>query len=238
MTIDWATLTLEAINFGILAWLLHRFLFKPVMGLIEKRRRQEEALRAEAEQARQAAEREAAAWHDRMAGLEDERRKIIREARTRIDEERAKVLEEARAEAARLLEAGRHSLAGDRVAALEDLRGEIGRLSVDLAGRLLDQTASPCVAEAFLGRLEDRLATLAIPAGSTAEIATAPALGEKAQARWRERLGGRFGAVVFTEAPDLIAGARLSLPGATLELSWRAALEEARKELIRDEPAA
>jgi F-type H+-transporting ATPase subunit b len=38
MHFDWWTLALQTINFAILAWLLNRFLYKPVLRMIDARR--------------------------------------------------------------------------------------------------------------------------------------------------------------------------------------------------------
>ena len=38
MHFDWWTLALQTINFAILAWLLHRFLYKRVLRVIDARR--------------------------------------------------------------------------------------------------------------------------------------------------------------------------------------------------------
>lgn len=38
MTIDWATLGIETVNIAVLVWLLGRFFWRPVSGIIEARR--------------------------------------------------------------------------------------------------------------------------------------------------------------------------------------------------------
>ena len=38
MALDWSTLALEAVNFLILVWLLQRFLYRPVLAAIDRRR--------------------------------------------------------------------------------------------------------------------------------------------------------------------------------------------------------
>ena len=43
MQIDWWTIALQSVNFAVLAWLLHRFLYRPVMGLADRRRQEVKA---------------------------------------------------------------------------------------------------------------------------------------------------------------------------------------------------
>ena len=38
MHLDWWTVGLQTINFAILVWLLHRFLYKPVLRMIDARK--------------------------------------------------------------------------------------------------------------------------------------------------------------------------------------------------------
>jgi F0F1-type ATP synthase delta subunit len=59
--------------------------------------------------------------------------------------------------------------------------------------------------------------------------------------RWRERLGKSVGerwTIEFGADEDLVAGARIHFPAASLEISWAGALKDARKEFVGDESAA
>lgn len=38
LRLDWSTLALQTVNFTILVWLLHRFLYRPVLRLLDARR--------------------------------------------------------------------------------------------------------------------------------------------------------------------------------------------------------
>ena len=38
MHLDWWTIGLQTVNFAVLVWLLHRFLYKPVLGVIDARK--------------------------------------------------------------------------------------------------------------------------------------------------------------------------------------------------------
>ena len=45
MELDWTTFILEIINFLVLVWILHRFLYQPVMNVIAQRRAHHRAYR-------------------------------------------------------------------------------------------------------------------------------------------------------------------------------------------------
>ncbi|HSE35426.1 MAG TPA: F0F1 ATP synthase subunit B [Candidatus Paceibacterota bacterium] len=68
--IDWRLLAIQAVNFALLLWLLKRYLFTPLIGMLEKR--QAEIAKGVANAARLEAEH---------AALEGEREQILRRSR-------------------------------------------------------------------------------------------------------------------------------------------------------------
>jgi F-type H+-transporting ATPase subunit b len=251
MHIDWWTLALEAINFLILVWLLQRFLYKPVMGIVARRRKEMDAALAEAEEARRQTEAEATAYREKIAAAETERLDLIRDARAQIDEERSKVLAEARQEADGLLSKQRQAIADERTSAFENLREGAADLAVSLATTLLREATSGSVAETFLERLCRRFVELpdaekARLLGPATEpgvlrVDTYPVLTKAEQRRWRERLSEIIGdrwTIEFDADANLVAGVRMYFPAASLEISWDSALKDARKELVGNESAA
>ena len=71
----------------------------------------------------------------------------------------AELREKAQAEAARITEGAQRTIEAERQAALVQLRGEVGRLSTDLASRIVgesleDETRQKGIVERFLSELE------------------------------------------------------------------------------------
>ncbi|MFW6083626.1 MAG: F0F1 ATP synthase subunit B, partial [Gemmatimonadota bacterium] len=99
MQIDWFTFVAQVLNFLILVLLLRRFLYRPVLRVIEER---EEGIRSrvrEAEEDREGARRAAAAAREREAEIESERKERLRAVETDVAAIRRELLEEAREEA-------------------------------------------------------------------------------------------------------------------------------------------
>ena len=71
MHFDWSTFALQTVNFAILAWLLHRFLYRPVLRLIDARRAEIDKQYADARVAEAKAE-------EQLAAVEAERASISR----------------------------------------------------------------------------------------------------------------------------------------------------------------
>ncbi|GAA4510600.1 MULTISPECIES: F0F1 ATP synthase subunit B [Nonomuraea] len=94
--------------------------------------------------------------------LEEARREAARlreEAREQAALIKAELREEAQAEARRLVEAAHAQIEADRQAAFAQLRTEIGRLSTDLAGRIVgesltDEARQSRIVDRFLDELE------------------------------------------------------------------------------------
>ena len=108
MRIDWWTLGLQTVNVLILVWILSRFLFRPVVAILEERRATAARLlddakttKAQATAAREAAEAEAAlnrGWTGRGSSAG---------RRRRLKFQRLAALAAARAEVERLRAGGR-----------------------------------------------------------------------------------------------------------------------------------
>ena len=70
MHFDWSTFALQTVNFAILVWLLHRFLYKPVLALVDARRAEIDRQFAEVHAAQAQAEVEAATKKATLVPLE------------------------------------------------------------------------------------------------------------------------------------------------------------------------
>lgn len=127
--IDWRIIVAQMVNFLIVAGLLYKFAFKPILATLDERqkkisdglqyaeemksklaeaeRQQAETLKEAANEAKQIigdAREQAKAYTDKQ--MEDAHRKaedLIEQARTSIDQEREKMLSEVRQEVARLV---------------------------------------------------------------------------------------------------------------------------------------
>ena len=132
-----STLVGEIITFAILVWVMMRFVWPPLMGAIEERRRKIADGLAAAEQGK-----------SELAAAEDRREELMKDARTRAsgfihegerrrDAIMAEAKREAESEKGRILEDGRRQIEQERVAAAREMRTRLGGLIVEGAGRVL-----------------------------------------------------------------------------------------------------
>ncbi|MEV4101653.1 F0F1 ATP synthase subunit B [Nonomuraea sp. NPDC049649] len=98
-------------------------------------------------------------YREQLAEARHEAARLREEAREQAAQIKAELREEAQAEARRLIEAAHAQIEADRQAAFAQLRTEIGRLSTDLAGRIIgesleDQARQSRIVDRFLDELE------------------------------------------------------------------------------------
>ncbi len=111
----------------------------------------------------QAAQKEAKAaleeYQRQLSGAREEAAKIREEARVAAHAIREDLLAQAHAETERIAATGRSQLAAQRSSIVAELRGDLGRLSVDLAGKVVgesleDEARQQRTVERFLAELE------------------------------------------------------------------------------------
>lgn len=244
MPFDWWTLALQTVNFAVLVWLLHRFLYKPVLRMIDERR-------AEIEKQYAGASAAEAKAKDQLAAIEAERASIASAHETALKAAAAQAEEvakarhaQAEAEAAAILESARKTIATERSKALAEVRKSALDLGADVARRLLAEVPSKLREEAWLERIEQYLAALPEPErdalarqlenSAALTVVTASSLAPDAAAAWQARLRRVLGEginIAFDVNPDLLAGMELHFPSAILRFSWQSALATVRSEI-------
>jgi F-type H+-transporting ATPase subunit b len=225
MQLDLTSFVLELINFAVLVWILHRFLYKPVLAAIDRRRSAVEQSLAQAKAARDEAATMQHQVEERLASWERERA----EAKGKLAAELAAQREKALADTARAAEQERA-----RLAALQ-ARQELERRSADeqraleqagaFAARLLERMSGPELDARLVELLAadlaalpkerlDALAEAARAADGRVAVQCARPLPDAARARLEQGLSQALGLACRAEyALDetLLGGVRVAL---------------------------
>jgi F-type H+-transporting ATPase subunit b len=243
MRIDWWTLLLQTVNFAVLVWLLHRFLYQPILRLIDARKaevqRQFDAAQAVAEQAKA----QLAAAQADCASLAAQREDSVKAAAAQARETARALRAQAECDARAVLESAHESVLAERERVLEEARRVALDLGAEYARRLLAQVPVALRAEAWIEPMERRLKTLPttqleslvreLANGGVLTVTTASSLPAATRDDWSQRLTqilGR-GHIVFEVKPELVAGAELHFPSAVLGFSWQSALAALRSQV-------
>jgi F-type H+-transporting ATPase subunit b len=141
MTFNWWTFLFEALNFVVLAYVLHRLLYRPLREAIDKRREANARAEKAADKARQEAQALRQRLQEQLTALEQERQLLLHQARDQAETERQKVLAEAEAASQQRQEDVQQALKREREEALKSVRQEVIAQAIELTRRLLREAS-------------------------------------------------------------------------------------------------
>lgn len=131
------SLIIQAVNFAILLFVLHRLLYKPLMATMQERSNAIKKSLDEAQAARAEATRQQEENAARLKAAYAEAAAIHDQARKDAAEEQRRLVEAARAESQRMMESAKAQLDADVRRAREDLRREVSEIAVAVAEKLV-----------------------------------------------------------------------------------------------------
>jgi len=131
------SLLIQLVNFLVLLIVLYRFLYKPLVSTLEGRSAAIRQQLAEAQAAREEAQRQLAEFESRLQAAQADAQALRERALREAAETRERLTAEARQEAARLLVAAQAQIAQEVRRAKTELRAEVGALAVEIAERLI-----------------------------------------------------------------------------------------------------
>jgi F-type H+-transporting ATPase subunit b len=232
MKLDLWSLGLQTVNVLVLVWLLHRFLFKPVLKVVAERQAATTRRLEDAAAARAAAEAARNTLESEPAELASSRDKLLAEARVAAHAERDALLDRAAAEAARRSEEAQAALQRQQREAQGELAAQAAELAVTIARRLLGRLPHERLLEVFLDDTchvlaglpeEQRRVLLEHDVHEPLQIVTADALSADIQQRCRERLTAALGTslqIGFAVDAQLLAGVELRFRHIAVRNSW------------------
>ena len=135
--VDGRILLAQIVNFFILLWVLNRFVYRPLLAVLEKRSAAIEQGLRDAKEAKQQLDtaREEAAKITHQA--QTEAKAIITEVSASAKRERELAVTETKARIDQMLAAGERQLAEERARMLSEVRNELARLVVLATGKVL-----------------------------------------------------------------------------------------------------
>lgn len=247
MHFDWWTIVLQTINLGILVWLLHRFLYKPVLDIIDARKKEVRRQFDAATEIEDKAKAQLEAAKAERAKITSEREASIKAAAAQAQALAERRWAKAERDAQTLLDSTRNALALERKRALNEAQRLALDLGAQFAEKLLSEIPIEYRALAWIEHIERHLNALPpaerdplmrqLADGAPLKVVTACELSSATADQWKERLRQSLGlsdGVTFEVDPDLIEGAELHFPTAILRFSWQSALIAARTEVGPD----
>jgi len=224
LELNWSTFVLEIVNFLILVWILKRFFYQPVLGVIARRRAGIEKTLNDARKLQDDALALRGQYEARLAEWETERRAAREQLTREVEAERTQRLQALQDELVQ--ERDRTAVVEQR--RLDTLRRQMEQTALSQGGqfaaRLLSLAAGSPLQEKLLELLLQQLATLpatkherlrdaATTAGKISVTSAFP-LDATMRERLEQALGTGLGVkapLEYREDPELIAGVRITL---------------------------
>jgi F-type H+-transporting ATPase subunit b len=233
-------LLVQVFNFLIVFTVLRALVYKPILGMLERRRNSiakglEDA--RVAAQARENAEEEA---RQIIAKAQAEAAEKVREATERAGEAARAVRAEADAEAAKAREAALADAEQERNRILADVRGQVAALAMAAAHKLVGQALDEkrqraLIDEFFSGVKAGKVVVLddIQASGASAEIVSALPLTDDEQATVRQDITSKLGSqtVTFRVDPNILGGLILKVGDKVVDGSVAGQLDALRQRM-------
>jgi len=225
LELSWSTFVLEIINFLVLIWILKRFLYKPVLDVVSRRRAGIEKTLADARSLHEDAEKLKERYEGRLADREQERQQAHAALEREIDAERTRKMAELQTaieqahEKARVAEAHRQA---DTMHKMEEAALTQGaRFATHLLEQVAGADTETRLVELVITQLSrlpaERIAALRNSSGKKAEailITSAFPLAEDQRQRLEQALNKVTRPDIplhFEQDSKLLAGLRINI---------------------------
>ena len=224
MQIDWVTFTLEIVNFLILVWILQRFLYKPILQTIARRKAAIDQTLTDAKKRQTDAEALERRYQDRLSVWEEEKAKLREQAESGIEAERNRrmaALQQTLTQEREKHEALEQRQQTERQRALEHTALTQG---AEFAAGLLGRVAAPELETTLVRMLLEELPKLSPEVREQVrhaqtklhdvEVASAFALERAERQALEQGLGELLNAkctVTYRVDPQLLAGLRVTI---------------------------
>lgn len=129
-------------NLFIQAYLIKRFLFKPVNEMLEKRRALADAEIRDAQKAKDEAEAIKSEYEQNMQDARIKANEILENAHKTASAQSEEMLKEASAQAAALKVKAENDIAQEKRKAVNEIKGEIGGIAMEIAGKVIEREIS------------------------------------------------------------------------------------------------
>lgn len=125
------------ISFSIILFLLKKFAWKPILGMIKEREDSIENALASAERAKEEMKTLQSNNERILHEAKVEREQLLKDAREIKEKMIAEAKEIATKEGERLLKAARENIQNEKMAAVTELKNQVASLSIDIAEKIL-----------------------------------------------------------------------------------------------------
>ena len=156
--IDAKTLIAQMVNFGILLYLLKRFLFKPVGNMLDKRSQTIKGSLEEIEKDREEIAKLRDEYQERMTQLDKDNYRRMQEAIQKGQEAAAEKIALAEKKAGQIVKEAKVNIEREREEALKEVRNVVGDLAIEIASKVMGESYDTKAQTKLITRADCRMA--------------------------------------------------------------------------------
>ena len=142
VSIDPGTIVFTLINTLIIFLIFRIFLYKPVCNILEKRREMAAAEIAEAQKAKETAQKAEQEYTARLADAKNEAAEIVKQATLRAQKREEEIVTEANQKAAEIRAKAEDNIERDKQRAKNEIKDEISEMVVMAASKVVEKEIS------------------------------------------------------------------------------------------------
>lgn len=139
VSLDVWTALFTLINMIITFVVLKKFLFKPVLKVIDDRQKEIDDIYADAAKAKAEAQELQSTYTAKLSAANAESERILSAATRMAQQREEEILRDAQTQAARTLERAQEQIALEKKQAMHELKGQVSGIAVDIASKVLGQ---------------------------------------------------------------------------------------------------
>ena len=136
------TLVAQWCNLLILILLVKKFLFKPVMNVLEQRQNEVDKIYADANKAKDEAKTLRADYENRLASAKEEAGEIVKTATAQAQRKSIEMVDEAQAKVNAMMARAEAEIAQEKKKAINEIKDEISGMAVDIASKVVEREIS------------------------------------------------------------------------------------------------
>jgi F-type H+-transporting ATPase subunit b len=141
--VDWPRFISQVLSFAIVAFLLHRFAYKPVLQMLEERRRRIAEIAENSEKVKNELARAEAQRQEVLTQANAQATTLIEEARAAAARVQEQETQKAISAAEQIIAKARDAAAQDHARMLTELKREVGRLVVQTTATVTGKVLTP-----------------------------------------------------------------------------------------------
>ena len=151
MDINWPTIVLQTLGFFLLVGVLSKFLYRPILEMLDKRADQANKLLDKAEEQGLNAEASLKSAKDELHVAKQDAMQLRNDARSMAQKEREEILDRGKNEAEHLVRNAHEDIVHEMKKVRQELKAEVAQVAVAISQKVLMREITPEDRERYIG---------------------------------------------------------------------------------------